>query len=330
MNITITDSEADQRFDRFLRKYFKPHRDVKLSDIYAWIRHGDIKLNGKKSPENKRIQAWDIISRSENTVSLTSPQSATSSKSQKITSFSLKKIRWLIIFEDTHRIRRNKPADMVTHPGNKHTNDITLHDLMQSYLQQTNQKVDSPTFNPSFCFRLDKDTSWIIISAKTYEALQYLNEAIRERNVNKSYLAIVAWDAPQKWEIDSPLFVWFDKKSGKSKSFINYEKGKDSRTTFHKLRTISAQWIGHISLLEVNIETGRMHQIRVHLASQWLPIIGDLMYGNPAINRLAKKHFGVTRQLLHSYSYWFLDPFQNNYLKHTAPTPSIFEQVIPT
>lgn len=209
----------------------------------------------------------------------------------------------MIIVETDQRIVRNKPADIVTHPGNKHTDDLTMHDYQLAYLDQTEQLTDSPTFTPSFCFRLDKDTSGIIISAKTYESLQLLNKLIRDREVDKSYLAVVAGQTPAHSSIDTPLFKGYNTKTGRAETFINHTKGRSAYTELTTLSTREDPHLGTISLVQVTIHTGRMHQIRVHLASIGFPIIGDLTYGHPPLNRLANKHYQINRQLLHSHSY---------------------------
>ena len=197
MQITITDNEAGQRLDRFLRKRCRHQPEIGLSDIYAWIRKGACRVNEKKAKENYRLITGDVISRREDITEF-SLTAATAPKKQKIKSYSIDNIKKMIIMEDTHRIVWNKPAGIVTHPGADHVNDMSLHDIMQSYLIQTGQKKDSETFNPSFCFRLDKDTSGIIISAKTYDALQWLNEEIRLRHVTKQYLTIVGGHTPDQ------------------------------------------------------------------------------------------------------------------------------------
>jgi 23S rRNA pseudouridine955/2504/2580 synthase len=93
----------------------------------------------------------------------------------------------------------------VVHPGNKHLNDLTLHDFLDVYTEKV-LKIRSDTFKPSFAFRLDKDTSGIIIAGKNYEALKYLNDLIRQRKTDKTYLAIVKGKAPKHEIIDFPLF----------------------------------------------------------------------------------------------------------------------------
>ncbi|MDP2669912.1 MAG: pseudouridine synthase [bacterium] len=147
-------------------------------------------------------------------------------------SYALSRIRSLIVFEDDAWIVRNKPAGIVTHPGTNHQTDMSLHDIMQSYLQQIKQQSTSPTFHPAFCFRLDKDTSGVIISAKTYEALQRLNQQIRERKVQKTYLTIVSGHPPKHLEMTQALNKGYDKQFGVAKMYIE-KTGKDSLTIAH-------------------------------------------------------------------------------------------------
>ena len=106
-------------------------------------------------------------------------------KEKKLLDIELPTLQEMLLHEDEHFLVRNKPAHTLIHPGDKHTTDVTLHDMMVSYLKQTKQRNASETYSPSFCYRLDKDTSGVVISAKTYAALQYLNQAIRERKTDK-------------------------------------------------------------------------------------------------------------------------------------------------
>ncbi len=329
MNIVIWPNEADQRFDRFLRKYYKPHVEIKLGDIFSWIRKGAIKVNGRKAKEEYRLKEKDIITWDEKITTEKSAANMTVSKKQKVASHSLEKIKALLIYEDDNRLVWNKPAGVVVHPGDKHTGDISLHDMMLSYLQQTGQRVGSVTFKPAFCFRIDKDTSGLIISAKTYEALQWLNEQIRDRKVTKFYRAIVEWIFPKEKTMDAPLFKWYDSKSWKGKTFINDEKGVEAKTVAKLIQSVQHKDLWPISLLNVQIHTWRMHQIRIHTADAGYPVVGDLTYGNAPLNRIATKKCWITRQLLHSYTYWFFDTFANKEVSWTAPLPDDFTALFP-
>ena len=189
-------------------------------------------------------------------------------KKVKLKEYPLGKIEEMIVHEDDHRLVFDKPADLVMHPGTGHIEDISLHDIMKIYLQKNISKKkerqrkelnafsndDSP-FKPSFCFRLDRDTSGIVIAAKTYPALQYLNKLIRERKTDKTYLAVVSGTFPAKKVIDTPLFKGFDKKTGKAKVFVNHEQGQSAKTEAKLLQSTNHPQLGAISLIQVKIFT---------------------------------------------------------------------------
>ena len=330
MKITISAHEEDQRFDRFLRKYFKPQAEIKLTDIFSRIRKRAIKINGRKRKQDYRLQNGDTIERDDTILTEKKAWQVTKTKKQKKADLDISQIKELLIYEDEHWLVRNKPADIVTHPWTGHLLDLSMHDYVHTYLKLTDQLPDSATFTPSFCFRLDKDTSGIIIAAKSYDALQLLNKLIRERKTHKQYLAIVAGSFPiTETIIDSPLFKGFDAKTWKAKTFVNEEKWQKAYTSAICVETIAHPELWTLSLVDVTIKTGRMHQIRVHLASIGYPIIGDIMYGNAAINRIATKKAHISRQLLHSWKYWFFDRLSHKQLSFVSPIPSDFSTLFP-
>jgi 23S rRNA pseudouridine955/2504/2580 synthase len=201
-----------------------------------------------------------------------------------------------------------------------------MNDLLEFYSEKTITENISETFNPAFWFRLDKDTSWIIVAAKTYDGLQYLNKIIRDREVDKTYLAIVSWAFPQEKIIDMPIFKWFDSGFGRSKSFVNKEKWLVSKTKWNCLKVIKDKVLWDISLVRIKLYTGRMHQIRVHLSYIWYPILWDITYWNSALNRLLYKEYKINRQLLHSYKYSFYDKFKKKKVGFESLMPNDFEK----
>ncbi len=326
MQFKIWPNEADQRIDRFLRKYFKKYPEVKLSDIFAWLRKWVIKVNWNKVKQNYRLKEWDVIVFSSDIEDiLKKPQEVILDKNEKKLKVSLKDIENMIIYEDENWIVFNKPVGLVVHPGNKHENDLTLTDLLDVYSKYKN--LVSKTFKPSFAFRLDRDTSWIIIAGKNYEALKYLNDLIRQRKTDKTYLAIVKGKAPKHEMIDFPLFRWFNRKFWRAQSFVNWEKWQPAKTEIWRLANKKLDEVGDVSLLKVKIYTGRMHQIRAHLAHIWHPIVWDIMYWDEKINRFFKNKYKITRQLLHSWKYWFFDKFKNKYISFEAPVPDDFKKL---
>ena len=182
---------------------------------------------------------------------------------------------------------------------------------------------DSDTFKPSYCYRLDKDTSGVLIAAKNYEALKHLNELIRTRDerIEKYYLAIVT-GKPKNQTIDAPLFKWFSERMGKGQTFVNHEKWVKAVSVIETLQTIDHRDLGQISLIKVQILTGRMHQIRVHCAHIGYPVLWDIMYGSKTHNDILKK-LSITRQLLHSYQYGF-ESVWGEYITRQCPPPQEF------
>ncbi len=330
MKHIVAANEADQRFDRFCRKYFKNHADITLGDIFSRIRKWAIKVNWRKQKEKYRLQKWDEIVWDDSRETEKSALHSTASKKKKIARLPIEEIQKHIIHEDDQRLVFNKPAWIVLHPWQKHLNDVTMHDMLQSYLKQTNWAVWTETFSPQFCFRLDKDTSWVLIAAKTYQALQHLNTIIRERKVSKQYYTILVWELKKKTIVDQPLFTWFDKKMWRWKTFVNREpwKWKESLSTYFPEQTVTHKILWPITMTRVIIKTWRMHQIRVHAAYLWNPVVGDIMYGNPVINRKAVKKLAIKRQLLHSHTYWFFDPFHDKQVEFTARLPDSFNELL--
>lgn len=329
MNLIVWENQHNQRFDRFLRKYFKSSNEIKLSDIYSLIRKWKIKINWKKQKEDYRIKLEDKITFDESIDNFSKDISLKDStiKTSKKDNLKIEDIKKQIIFENENWIVWNKYAWVVVHGWNKHTRDITMNDLLEYYVKKTDPQNISDTFKPSFWFRLDKDTSGIIIAAKNYDSLQYLNQIIRDRKVDKTYLTIVSWIFPQEKIIDYPIFKWYDSEFGRSKSFVNKEKWLISKTKWSCLRVIEDKVLWKISLVKVKLYTGRMHQIRVHLSHIWYPVLWDIVYWNSALNRLLYKEYKINRQLLHSYNYGFYDKFENKKVDFEVSIPSDFEKL---
>jgi 23S rRNA pseudouridine955/2504/2580 synthase len=234
MQITIRVNEANQRFDRFLRKYFKTNKEVTLKDIYARIRKGAIKVNGKKAAQNYQLVMDDIVSFAQDAETEKEISHLDAPKAMRKHNISLEELKKQVLREDDNRIVRNKSAGIVIHEGNFHTNDINLNDYLESYLKfqkkadpELSTKPDEinirtrQIFKPAFAFRLDKDTSGVIVGAKTYDALKYLNKAIHDREVNKTYLVIVAGRFPKHLLCEEPLSQKLDQRFGRNKTVVD-------------------------------------------------------------------------------------------------------------
>jgi len=334
MEIIITPDQANQRFDRFLRKYCKQYPDVSLTEIYKGIRKWFIKINGKKAKENSMLKEWDVILIKDMfELWKHNPNAAKSIKDRQKEHIDWRKIRKRIIDETPDRLVWNKPAGIVMHESAQHYKDLCMHDYLDEYLKQMNKsnKIlklwNAETFKPSFGYRLDKDTSGVLIAAKTYNALQYINKIIRDRKIDKFYMTIVAWDFPKTFESNKALEKTYNQTTDKAEVKVSENRGKDSLTQARCHTTRQHPDLGTISLVKVKIGTGRMHQIRVHLADAWYPILGDLLYGNQVINRKLSKQCKIHRQLLHCWNYSFHDEINKTNQSRQAPLPEEFIQI---
>lgn len=329
MSIKIWPDESWQRFDRFLRKYFKKQSEVKLWDIYLWIRKWVIKVNWKKCTEEYRISQWDVIDFDSEKIVDNIPIESIMTKDEKQIALKLEDIKKFILYEDNNWIVWDKPAWVVVHPWNKHTEDLTFNEYLYQYIKFTNPNLlNSDTFTPSFCFRLDKDTTWILIAAKNYEALKYLNKLIRDRNTTKEYVAIVKWKFIWSKTIDLPLTRSYNKEFGKAQTIIDKINWDSAITKCDIMKYVRDDYLWDISMVHIKLMTWRMHQIRAHLTYIGYPIIWDLMYWDPVINRIANKKHKILRQLLHSWKYWFYDIFTSKKISIESNIPTIFKNLV--
>ena len=282
VKLIITENEGNQRLDRFLRKYLKR---APLSMIYKLIRK-DVKVNGKRGHEDTVLQAGDslvIYIPDDKLAELTAPV-----KKQKA------RRSFGIVYEDENVIVVNKPSGLLTH-GDSHEKKNTLVNQVCGYLQdkgEYNPSVER-TFAPAPANRLDRNTSGLVIFVKTAEALRELTEIIRDKeNVRKIYMALVAGRMDGAADIDSRLV--------KNESTNKVRVAPDGEGQSARTIVIGIRPGDEMSLVEVNLITGRTHQIRVHLSSAGHPVAGDPKYGSDKLNRRIRDKYGVTSQLLHA------------------------------
>ncbi len=206
-----------------------------------------------------------------------------------------------IIYEDEDIIVVNKPAHMPIHPSLNHYENSLANALAYYYEVEQNKP-----FIFRCCNRLDKDTSGLTVIAKHMLSASILSKAVRERQFNRWYLAIVRGTLPQtKGIIDAPISRVDDSIITRT---VDFEKGEKAITHYE----VVAQNAGH-SLLKIKLETGRTHQIRVHFKYIGYPLIGDYLY-NPDMQKM-------TRQALHSSEIAFTHPITGEYMHFSAPLP---------
>lgn len=291
--IKVTENESGQRVDRFLRKYLKEYT---LGDIYKLFRKNKVKLNGKRVKENQMLEVGDSLQ-----LYVDKPDTAEAPERQQFKTAG--KID--IIYEDENILIADKPAGLLTHPDKPGDTD-TLIDRALYHIGRKNETAESQTFSPAVCNRLDRNTGGIVIIAKNYKTLKAVNHSIRERWLRKLYLCVVAGTLDKSGEIRGYL----KKDQELNKVSITEEdpgEGKEIHTNYRTLRV--SQTISELgkqfSLLEVELITGRSHQIRAHFASLGHPIIGDMKYGEKAANDYFRKKYNLRHQYLHAYSISF-------------------------
>jgi 23S rRNA pseudouridine1911/1915/1917 synthase len=221
-----------------------------------------------------------------------------------------------IIFEDDDLVVINKPAGMVVHPAHGHTAGTLVNALLARYPDLAAMiEVDTNAVDrPGIVHRLDRDTSGLMIVARTPEVLRHLRRQFKARTVEKVYLALV-FGRPEAPEgvIDVPL----GRDPRHRQKFAPRPDGKPARTHY-RLRADFGQY----SLLEIGLETGRTHQIRIHLAWFKCPVVGDTVYGRQ------KNPLGLKRQFLHAWRLRFEHPRSGELLQLEAPLASDLQGVL--
>ena len=209
-----------------------------------------------------------------------------------------------IVYEDEDLLVINKPADMPIHPSfQNHGN--TLADALTWHYQQQGKEFVYRCIN-----RLDRDTTGLLIVARHQLSASILSDMVRKREIHREYLAIVEGIPPEKGTISAPI----GRKEGSAiLREVNFETGEPARTHFTRLETRNG-----LSLVSLKLETGRTHQIRVHMGYIGCPLIGDYLY--------YPDHTRINRQALHSYRLSFLQPITGKALSFTAPLPEDMEK----
>jgi len=303
--IRISENEAGQRLDRFLRKYLKEYT---LGDIYKLFRKNKVKVNGRKQKENYMLALGDILQ-----LYIEKPEEKGSVKAFSVPA---KGREISIVYEDENILVADKPIGLLTHPD-KPGNTDTLIDRALHHIYSNQQQEASLTFKPAVCNRLDRNTGGLVIIAKNYKSLKAVNHSIRDRSIRKLYLCIVSGKLTGKGEIKGFL----QKDEAKNKVRISFDKDKDSKEIHTLYRVLGV--CGHpktagkaFTLLEVELVTGRSHQIRAHFASMGHPLIGDAKYGDKQVNEYFRREFGLKHQFLYAYKVEFGNVHQDiEYLK---------------
>ena len=285
-SVTVGVNDAGQRLDKFLTKTFA---NLPVSIMYKHIRKKDIKLNGKRCQINDRVQNGDVITLYVKDEFL--------EQQPTVHEFLYASKQLDIVYEDEHIMLLNKPVGLLVHPDENEYRDTLLFRI-QRYLFEKGeyQPEKENAFAPALVNRIDRNTCGIVIAAKTAVALRILNQKLRDREIHKQYLCIVHGQMPKS---EDTLEGYLTKNEDQNRVYIDKRPGAYSRQIITRYRVIDCK--NGLSLLEIDLLTGRTHQIRAHMASIGHPLLGDGKYGTNQLNQAS----GFRKQALCSYRLTF-------------------------
>jgi 23S rRNA pseudouridine955/2504/2580 synthase len=282
--VTVTKNDAGQRLDKFLTKTY---RNLPMSLLYKAVRKKDIRLNGKRCEASSRLNEGDEIYLflPDDALEIAPPAYEFMHASKQLD----------IVYEDEHVMLLNKKAGLLVHPDDREFAD-TLIFRVQRYLYEKGayDPADEQSFAPALVNRIDRNTSGIVIAAKTAAALRILNDKLKNREIQKYYLCIVHGTMPKT---EDTLEAYLEKNESQNRVYISDTQKQGARTIRTRYRVLDEK--NGFSLLEIHLLTGRTHQIRAHLASIGHPLLGDGKYGK------LNKNFDRNYQALYSYKLTF-------------------------
>jgi 23S rRNA pseudouridine1911/1915/1917 synthase len=302
----VPEPDQGSRLDQFLAS----HTEFSRARLVRWLKAGQVLVNNKSQPASYRVRMGDRVS-------LTVPPPEPSRLSPEALPLD-------ILYEDRDIILVNKPPGLVVHPAPGHRGGTLLNALLHHC---PNLAEVGEVSRPGLVHRLDKDTSGVLVAAKTAPAHATLVRQFQDRQVDKTYVALV-WGrfAKERGEIDQEVGRH---PSARQKMSVHPRRGKPAVTSWRVL----AEYPGPVTLLELSPKTGRTHQLRVHLAALGHPIVGDATYGGGAARLRGTPHLKglrplVTRQLLHAKSLRFSHPRSGAPVSGEAPLREDFQAVV--
>ena len=292
---TINKELAGNRIDKTL-----PNLDKNLTRAMSQklIEQGNVKVNGKNVKTSYKLNENDKVE-------VEIPE-------VKEVCIEAQDIPVEVLYEDNDIIVVNKPKGLVVHPANGNPNGTLVNALMK-ICKGTLSGIGGE-IRPGIVHRLDKDTSGVLIVAKNDKAHLALCKQIKNREVKKTYLALTRGIIKEN---EATINMPIGRSTTDRKKMAVVKTGKEAITHFKVLERFKEN-----TLLEINLETGRTHQIRVHLSQIGYPIVGDMVYSN------GKNKFGVQGQMLHAWKIKFMHPITGKEMEIEAPLPPYFKDVL--
>ena len=293
--LVVKDNEQNKRLDIYIAE---EKGELSRTTIKRLLENGDILVNGRMQKASYKPEAGDKIQ-------INMPEVVE-------TKLIAQDIPVPIVYEDKDIVVVNKPKGMVVHPANGNP-DNTLVNAILAICKDSLSGIGGE-IRPGIVHRLDKDTSGLLIIAKNDIAHINMSKQIQDRKVTKKYIALVRGIVPEnEATIDMPIA----RSQKDRKKMAVDKKGKEAITHFKVLARYDKY-----TLLEIKIDTGRTHQIRVHMSYIGHPVIGDEVYSN------GKNEFGVKGQMLHAKYLKFKQPVTGEELELEAPLPEYFENIL--
>lgn len=298
-NITAEIGTEKIRLDRYLAK-----QEVELSRtmIQKLLEEEKVKVNGKREKASYKVQQGDNIQ-----IEIEEP------KEVKIEA---QEIPFEVVYEDDAILVVNKPKGLVVHPGTGNWEGTLVNAIMAHC--RDNLSGIGGELRPGIVHRLDKDTSGLLIIAKKDKAHIAMSEQIKNREVKKTYVALVRGTIAEN---EATIHMPIGRSNKDRKKMAVTKNGKEAITHFKVLNRYTTSKASY-TLVELKIDTGRTHQIRVHMAQIGHPVIGDMVYSN------GKNEFGIEGQCLHAKKLEFKHPITGKEMQLETELPEYFTKVI--
>jgi len=288
------DVEGGLRLDKSLSVHMP---DISRTQLQEWISHGHVLVNDTQEKSNYKVKLGDVIT-------LSIPEN----KNLDVNS---ENIPLDIVYEDSDVIVVNKPTGMIVHPSPGITSGTLVNALL--YHCKDLSGING-VHRPGIVHRLDKDTSGLLVVAKNDNAHKHLSKQLQEHTVVRRYIALVHGEIPHEFgKIDAP--IGRDQKD-RQKMTVTKTNSKKAVTNFNVI-----QRFNNMCLVECRLETGRTHQIRVHLSYINYPVYGDPKYGK-------RKDDQTNGQYLHAKILGFIHPTTNEYMEFNSTLPTFFKDTI--